>query len=328
MNRNYLLPCIAALVLALAGVFLYLHSGDLAVLDPKGPVASEERWIIVVTVLLCSIVVIPVFILLFYFAWKYRETNPKAVYHHQPDWDHLNGAAEFVWWLVPSVIIFFLSIVAWQGSHALDPFKPLLGSGPPITVEVVALDWKWLFIYPQYGIASVNMLEFPVESPVHFEITADAPMNSFWIPSLGGQIMAMPGMDTQLNLEATSLGSFRGLSGNLSGEGFAGMTFTAQSVSQSDFDNWVQVIKETSAPLTPSAYSALEAPSSYSPVAYYSPVDSGLYTGVMMKFMMPAQAMEGALNGVPDTGQSTSTPAAPAMPGIDMGEMPRGTSTQ
>src|SRR5665213_829593 len=225
MNRNYLLSGLAAVIVAGFALALYLHGRDIPILDPKGPVALGERSVIYLTLALCAIVVIPVFVMLFTFAWKYRADNPKARVYHEPDWDHYNTAAEIIWWLVPGVIVVILSVVAWQSSHALDPYKPLIGSGAPITVEVVALDWKWLFIYPEEGIATVNMLEIPENSPIHFEITADAPMNSFWIPSLGGQIMAMPGMTTQLNLLASSIGTFNGVSANISGAGFAGMAF-------------------------------------------------------------------------------------------------------
>ena len=305
MNRNYIV--ISALVLLAAGAWIAWHLQGLSipVLEPQGPVAAGELHVIYISFALCAIVVVPVFLMLFGFAWKYRADNPKARKTHEPNWDHDNPVAEFIWWLVPAAIIAVLGVVMWQSSHALDPYVPLQGSGAPITVEVVALDWKWLFIYPEAGIASVNLLEFPEGSPVHFEITADAPMNSFWIPALGGQIMAMPGMTTQLNLMATSRGDFNGFSGNISGAGFAGMTFTARAVSQGDFDAWVQSIKQTSNPLSVSVYDALAAPSEYNPVASYSPVDPSLYTDIIMKFMTPASALQGTQNPVP---MSTTTP--------------------
>ena len=256
-------------------------------LEPAGPVAAGERWVIIVTLLLCAIIVVPVFFLLFYFAWRYSATNPHAAKHHLPEWDHFNGASEFFWWIVPAVIVFVLGIVAWQSSHALDPYKPLAGSGTPLEVQVVALDWKWLFIYPQQNIATVNMLEVPVGSSVHFSLTADAPMNSLWIPALGGQIMVMPGMNTQLSLLASNPGTFVGLSGNLSGNGFAGMTFSVHAVSQNDFDAWVASVKAQQNPLTMPVYTALSKDSLNNPPATYSLVEQNLYTTIINKFMAP-----------------------------------------
>ena len=216
MNWRYLLPYAAILALAAATAW-YLHGASLPVLDPKGPVGAAELRVMIITVLLCAIVVVPVFILLFYFAWKYRAGNTATHVDHSPDWDHDNWVAETIWWLVPAAIIAFLAVLAWQSSYALDPYKPLASAAPPLTVQVVALDWKWLFIYPEQGIASVNLVEFPADVPVRFELTADAPMNSFWVPSLGGQIMVMPGMQTQLNLMASRVGDYQGASANISG---------------------------------------------------------------------------------------------------------------
>ncbi len=237
MIRNLILPAIAGLIIVGLVVFAYLHGADLRVLNPQSPVGLEERWVIGMTVALAAIVVAPLFIALFVFAWKYRASNSNDAGPHQPNWDHDSWLAEFVWWLVPAVIVVGLCVIAWQTTHQLDPFKELQGNGPSMTIDVVALDWKWLFIYPEQGIATVNMVEFPQNVPVHFYITSDAPMNSFWIPSLGGQIMAMPGMTTQMNLLANSQGDFNGFSSNISGDGFAGMAFTAKSVSDEDFQS-------------------------------------------------------------------------------------------
>lgn len=286
MKREYILLGIVLLALGIAVV--YFRGVNIAVLQPAGPVAAGELRVIIVTLLLCSIIVIPVFVLLFFFAWKYRASAPGVHVHHRPDWDHDNKEAEFFWWLVPTVIIAVLSVVAWKSSHALDPSVQLHGEGEPMTIQVVALDWKWLFIYPQQNIASVNIVEFPENTPIRFELTADAPMNSFWIPRLGGQIMVMPGMTTQLSLLASEIGMFDGFSANISGRGFSGMAFTVKSLSSGDFEQWVQSIRQASStPLTFSAYSALAVPSEYDPVAYFSPVDPNLYTSIIMKFMMP-----------------------------------------
>jgi cytochrome o ubiquinol oxidase subunit II len=288
MIRRLLLPGATLLAAGIAAVvYLHLHSADIPVLNPQGPVALGERSVMFVTLLLCSIVIVPVFVLLFYFAWKYRADHPKTHEHHRPDWDHTSTVAELIWWCVPAVIVAILSVVAWQSSHALDPYKPLVSNQPPLVVEVVALDWKWLFIYPSLGIATVNMVEFPLNRPVRFELTADAPMNSFWIPSLGGQIMVMPGMQTELNLMASNVGTFNGSSANISGKGFAGMSFSVKSVSNNDFQNWVQSVRQSSNPLTKDTYATLALPTEYAGVSEYSSVDDSLYTGVIMKFMTP-----------------------------------------
>jgi cytochrome o ubiquinol oxidase subunit 2 len=289
MKRHYIVLVVAFAVIVGWKAFFYLRTVGIPVLQPAGDIAAGELRVIIITLLLSGIVVIPVFVLLFYFAWKYRANSESAHEHHDPNWDHDSKAAELIWWLVPSVIIIALSVIMWQSSQGLDPYKQLTGSGEGLTVEVVALDWKWLFIYPQYGIASVNMLEFPENRSVHFLLTADAPMNSFWIPSLGGQIMVMPGMTTQLNLRANKLGNFNGFSGNISGKGFAGMSFTARSVSNNDFQNWVQSIQQSPSPLMQSEYDALAASSEYNSVAYYAPIDSNLFANITMKFMMPSK---------------------------------------
>lgn len=275
------------LVLIVAAIAMYflVRDASIPVLQPMGPIAGAEMRVILVTLLLASIIVIPVFVLLFYFAWRYRVHAPDSAVHHHPTWDHDSPTAEFVWWLVPSAIIAVLAIITWQSSHALDPYVPLEGEGT-IEVQVVALDWKWLFIYPELGLASVNELVIPVGVPVHFVLTADAPMNSFWIPSLGGQIMVMPGMQTQLNLAADRPGTFDGSSGNLSGKGFSRMTFKTRALPQDQYDLWVsQVRDESGTALDARSYASLAQPSESNPVVYYDPVDSGLYTAIQKKYM-------------------------------------------
>jgi len=278
------------------------------VLHPQGPVALAELHVIGITLLLSSIIVVPLFIMLAVFAWKYRIGNTKSAREHHPRWDHMNPLFEFAWWLVPAIIIVMLSVVAWVSSHQLDPYVPLVGTEAPITIQVVALDWKWLFIYPEQGIATVNMVEFPAGAPVHFEITSDAPMNSFWIPALAGQIMAMPGMQTQLNVLASNPGEFRGVSANLSGAGFAGMNFEAKAVSEDDFSAWIASVKASSPTLTRDSYQTLAVTSSNNPITYYSMVDSSLYTSIINSYMTPQDA-------------STSTD------GMNMNDMPMGTMT-
>lgn len=288
MSRNIFLTLVAAALILALTALAFLHGTDLALLNPSGIIGVHEKSVLILTVLLSGLIVVPVFLMLFSFAWKYRADDPKSVERHAPEWDHDSWwTDELVWWVVPAVIVFVLSILAWQSSHTLDPYQPLVSDQAPITVQVVALDWKWLFIYPAQGIATVNMLEFPANTPIQFEITADAPMNSFWIPKLGGQIMAMQGMSNHLNLMANEVGTYTGESANISGKGFSGMTFTAKSVSKDEFDAWVAA-QQQAQPLTPDAYAALAKPSEYVPPAYYSLPNASLYTGIIMKYMMPA----------------------------------------
>jgi cytochrome o ubiquinol oxidase subunit 2 len=291
MRGKYKIIGVALLALGfalLAG--WYLRHTSIPVLEPRGPIAQKERQLIIITLLLSLIVVVPVFSLLGIFAWKYREGNTKAKY--SPDLDH-SRVAETIWWLVPSALILVIAVIAWNSSHQLDPFKSLSSATQPITIQVVALDWKWLFIYPQQNIATVNLVQFPRQTPVNFEITADAPMNSFWIPQLGGQIYAMPGMSTQLHLMANTDGSFHGSSANISGQGFAGMAFTAKASSMADFKQWVKSVKHSPTRLSQDAYNKLAAPSVSNPVAYYASSAAGLYDNVIIKYMGPMANMQG-----------------------------------
>lgn len=280
---------IAILVLLSLGILigscLALSSLDIAVLNPKGWIAMKERNLFITASLLMLIVVVPVLILTLFFAWKYRSSNAKATY--TPDWEH-SHLAESLWWGIPLVIIIVLAVITWRSSHELDPYKPIATGKKPIEIQVVALQWKWLFIYPEQGIATVNFVQFPEQTPIHFEITADAPMNSFWIPQLGGQIYAMSAMRTHLHLIANEIGTFKGVSANFSGKGFAGMTFTAQASSQKGFDQWVKSVKKFSQRLTFDAYQSLAKPSEDNPVTSYILVQKDLFDRILMKYEAPS----------------------------------------
>jgi cytochrome o ubiquinol oxidase subunit 2 len=259
-----------------------LHGAHFSVLSPKGTIADKQRNLIIFTSLLSLIVVIPVFIMLFGFAWKYREGNKKADY--KPDWDH-NRVAETIWWVLPCVIIAVLSVITWQTSHSLDPYKALDSSVKPLKVQVVALQWKWLFIYPDQQVASVNTLHIPKNTPIDFEITADAPMNSFWIPSLGGQVYAMSGMSTQLHLQADTIGSYDGSSANISGKGFAGMKFKAEVTSQDDFTTWWQDARASQNLMNESEYAKLVTPTENVKPATFALMQPSLYDTIVAKYM-------------------------------------------
>ncbi len=290
MNKKYRFVTAALFSLGiLSFIGGYLRHYTVAVLDPKGPVGRQEYHLIILTLLLSLIVVIPVFTLLFWFTWKYREGN-RAKYSPELDGSRL---AETIWWLIPSALILVMSVIIWNSSHQLDPNKPLTSNIKPMNIQVIALDWKWLFIYPEQRIATVNFVQFPTNTPVNFEITADAPMNSFWIPQLGGQIYAMPGMSTQLHLLANQPGRFRGSSANISGHGFAGMHFIAESSSRADFTQWVQTVKHSSNQLNSDTYDHLAQASTDNPVTYYNSGPSGLYNSVITRYNGPPGSMPG-----------------------------------
>lgn len=291
------LPLLLLLFVIVASLLLlggYVYRSNIPVLQPKGWVGVQERDLLVLSTLLMLIVVIPVFIMAIYFMRKYRRGERQAEY--SPDWDN-SYTAEAIWWGIPFVIIFILSILTYTSSHTLDPYRPLDRdqndqiASQPLTIQVVALPWKWLFIYPEQKIATVNYLQIPKERTILFEITADAPMNSFWIPQLGGQIFAMPGMKTKLHLVAHEVGKYEGASANLSGLGFAGMAFSVESVPEEEFSVWVQTIKNTQKRLDLKNYIELAKPSQNEAVTYYTlfdnEIEGGLFNWIFMKFMMP-----------------------------------------
>lgn len=252
------------------------------VLEPVGLIALQERGLLIHATLLMLIVIIPVFLLTFLIAWRYRAGNKKATY--TPDWEH-SKLEELIWWAIPLEIILVLGALTWGSTHELDPYKSISkASGETLQVQVVALDWKWLFMYPELGIASVNELVIPTGREVKFSVTADAPMNSFWIPKLGGQIYAMTGMATTLHLLATETGEFEGRSANYSGEGFTKMKFTTRAITPEEFANWVTDTKSSGGVLHTEAYRALAKPSLASTTTYAF-VDAGLFEGIVGQFM-------------------------------------------
>jgi cytochrome o ubiquinol oxidase subunit 2 len=267
---------------------LFLFSDSVAVLNPKGMIGQKQNRLLLLSTLVMLFVVIPTFVMTFFIVWKYRASNKDAKY--SPDWHH-NTLAEAIWWGFPLVIILILSVLTWNSCHELDPFRPIESDKKPVKIQVVALQWKWLFIYPEQGIASVNFMQIPEKTPIAFEISADAPMNSFWIPELGGQVYAMAGMRSKLALIADGIGTYRGSSANISGKGFSGMSFAVKSSSQGDFDQWVSSAS-SSAPLTRDMYKQLVEPSSYNAAMSYSLTESALFDWIVMKYMMPMKGKE------------------------------------
>ena len=285
MNKKFKIAIVGIVILAaFVALFVWLSGQPMPVLQPKGMIGVKQRDLMVISTLLMFIVVIPVFILTLAFAWKYRESNKSAKY--TPDWGH-SYVAEFLWWGIPLVIIVALSIITWKSTHELNPFNPIDTGKKALNVQVVALNWKWLFIYPEHGIASVNLLEFPEKTPVSFEITSDAPMNSFWIPQLGGQIYAMPAMRSKLHLIADEKGTFRGCSANLSGKGFSGMNFEVIAGSEKDFYDWIGSIKASAPLLNSESYEKLKEPSSYDKPIFYRLDQGDLFDQIIMKYSMP-----------------------------------------
>lgn len=261
---------------------ILLSGKNFQILNPQGVIALQERNLILLTVALMLFGAIPLFILAIYVGRKYRASNASATY--TPDWDHNNKLQIFFWGFL-FLIVSALSVVTWTSAHTLDPHNTIAANAKPMTIQVVALRWKWLFIYPEQGIATVNYVVFPEKTPVRFEITSsDAPMNSFWIPQLGGQIYAMSGMVTQTHLIADRTGQYRGSTAEISGEGFAGMTFSAKSVTQSDFTSWVASIKHSPQTLTHETFQTLSKPSENNPPAFYSSTESNLFTTIVLQY--------------------------------------------
>ncbi|SEI68016.1 ubiquinol oxidase subunit II [Paraburkholderia diazotrophica] len=267
-------------LVSIAPAFL-LTGCNLEVLMPKGPIGAAEKSLIATSTWTMLIVVIPVILLTLLFAWRYRASNKAAEY--RPDWAH-STAIEVAVWTIPALIILFLAVLTWKSTHELDPYKPLESNVKPINVEVVALDWKWLFIYPDLGIASVNQLAIPVGTPVNFRITSDTVMNSFFIPQLGGQIYAMAGMQTRLHLLANEVGDYAGASANFSGKGFSDMKFRTLAETPEDFNAWVAKVRASTDQLNMDRYYKVAQPEEKAPVSYFSSVDPKLFNNIVARY--------------------------------------------
>jgi cytochrome o ubiquinol oxidase subunit 2 len=251
------------------------------VLDPHGPIAAAERNLLFDAFGVMLIVVIPVFVMALGFAWRYRASNTQARY--APDWSY-SRAVEAVIWLVPAAIVVVLGVLVWSATHRLDPYRPIDATVRPLEVEVVALDWKWLFIYPAQRIAVVNELVIPSGRPVSLKITSDTVMNAFSIPALAGQIYAMAGMQTELNLIADAPGRFVGRNTQYSGRGFSEQQFEAIATSQADFDAWLAKARQSSATLDAEAYRKLARPGVANRVTFYSAVEADLFDTILARY--------------------------------------------
>jgi len=263
----------------------------MVLLHPAGAVAEQQGHLIVVATLLMLIVILPVMALTVVFAWRYRKSNTRATY--TPDWDH-STQLELVIWAVPLLIIIALGAVTWISTHTLDPYRPLRTAAKPITVEVVALDWKWLFIYPEQGIAAVNQLVIPAGTPVEFRLTSATVMNSFFVPQLGSQIYTMGGMTTHLNLLAEKPGEYPGFSANFSGDGFSEMRFVVKSVSAADFNRWLEQARASGSALDDAGYAELAKPSRAVPPTTYRSVEPKLFERIIDQTLAGPQRVGGA----------------------------------
>lgn len=274
--------------LLLTGVALpLLLSGcNMIVLDPAGEVARQQGNLVVLSTLLMLVIIVPVMALTILFAWRYRAANKQARY--EPDWDH-STQLELVIWSAPLLIIICLGALTWVSTHVLDPYRAMDRTGPdkfipqgarPLEVQVVALDWKWLFIYPEQGIATVNELALPVDRQVRFRISSSSVMNSFYVPALAGQIYAMPGMETKLHAVLNKPGNYEGFSANYSGAGFSHMRFRVAGLDEAGFNAWVSKTKGAGGDLDRKAYLTLEKPSEKEPVRLYAKVDPTLFDAI------------------------------------------------
>lgn len=271
--------------MALAPVGLILAGCSGGVLDPVGPVGQGDAEILINATIIMLAIVIPTILLAFWMAWRYRASNTKAEY--LPNWSY-SGRIEAVVWSIPILTIMFIGGVIWIGSYKLDPFKPLPGKTPPLEVQVVSLDWKWLFIYPQQGVATVNQLVVPAGTPVHFSITSASVFNVFFVPRLGSMIYAMPGMVSQLNLQADRPAVLFGESAHFSGDGFSDMQFQVKSVPADQFAAWVQSAKGGGPALDRAAYGELSKQSQNVPPAVYSAIDPQIFQAVATQKIPPA----------------------------------------
>lgn len=308
--------------LVAAGALALLLGGcNMVVMNPSGDVALQQRDLVIFSTALMLLIVLPVIGLVGLFAWKYRASNETTDY--DPDWDH-SSQLELLIWAAPLLIVICLGAVTWTGTHLLDPYrpiariaagKPLVANVKPLEVEVIALDWKWMFVYPEYGFATVNELAAPVDRPIHFRITSSSVMNAFYIPTLAGMIYAMPSMETQLNAVINKPGDYAGFSSNYSGAGFSDMRFRFHGLSDADFNAWVARNKAAGGNLTRAAYLKLEKPSEKVPVMRFASVDPTIYNAVVNQCIRPGTTCmsdmmkkdtqdSAAMEGMPNSGNA------------------------
>jgi cytochrome o ubiquinol oxidase subunit 2 len=278
-----------------AAVILSLPlSGCEGVLAPHGPVAAAERLILFDSLTIMLAIVAPVIVATFAFAWWFRASNRRAAYW--PDWA-FSGRLELIVWAIPALVITFLGGIAWFGSHTLDPYLPLDEHAKPFEVEVVSLDWRWLFIYPDVGVATLNQLVMPVGSPVHFRLTSNGVMNGFFVPELGSQIYTMAGMTSQVSLQADEAGTYSGFSTNFSGDGFSDMHFEVRALPADDFAQWLASAKGSGDRLDAASYAELAKQSEDKRPKSFGSIDQSLFAAIVDETAPPAQGPEALPGG-------------------------------
>jgi cytochrome o ubiquinol oxidase subunit 2 len=290
-KRRSLAPRIASVL-----TLLHLLAGcSGGILEPQGPIGAANIKIIYNALAIMLAIVLPTIAATLAFAWWFREANPRAQY--RPDWAY-SGRLELLVWGIPLLVIMFLGGVIWIGSHNLDPYKPIESQSKPTEVQVVSLDWKWLFIYPNQGIASVNELVVPAGVPIHFSLTSATVMNSFFVPQLGSMIATMNGMVTQLYLQADRPGDYRGLSAQFSGDGFSGMHFTVHAVPDDEFAQWLDRARNAPSALDRDGYAALLQESQNVRPFTYRAVEPGLFQAIVTQQIPPGPGPSGESNSV------------------------------
>ncbi len=273
---------VTVLSLALTVWALFAGSSNYAVLNPKGPIAEGQRDVIIISTILTAIVIVPTTILTFVIVWRYRD-KPGRKAKYDPDFNHSN-VLESIWWGIPIVVIAVLGIVTVRYTYALEPSVAIKSDKQPVVIQAVSMDWKWAFFYPEEGIASVNTLTIPADRPIRFELTSDAPMNSFWIPQLGGQIYTMSGMAMNLYLQADHTGTYYGSGANFSGEHFGAMNFDVNAVTESDYEAWVNKVKTESQPMTMDTYQSLAIPGT-ADKQYFSAFPENLFQQLVTQYL-------------------------------------------
>jgi cytochrome o ubiquinol oxidase subunit II len=266
----------------LAFIAFLISDKNVAIFNPKGLIAYEQFRLLVFVLILLLAAALPVMFLLYFTAWKYRESNTKAVRDPYP---FQSKFLAWVIWLVPIAFLLILTPIMWSTTHKFEPKKTLVADAKPLTVQVIAMRWKWVFLYPEQKIATVNFVQIPKDTPVTFELTADeAPMSSFWIPNLGGQLYSMTSHVNRLNLMGETVGDYRGSSAEINGAGFSGMKFIARVSTAEDFENWVQEVKQSQQSLDKGGYRALLKPSENNPVALYANYNDSIFDSIVKKY--------------------------------------------
>lgn len=281
---------------------LLLGGCNLVLLNPPGDVARQQSDIMIVTTIITLLIIVPVMIAIGVIAWRYRASNKQAKF--DATWDH-SPQLELLVWAGPLLIIIAVGAISWIGTHMVDPYRPLERIAPgkpvpadvkPLEVDVVSLQWKWLFLYPEYGIATVNELAAPVDRPIHFKLTSDTMMDSFFVPALAGQVYTMPGMQTQLHAVINKAGEYKGFSANFSGSGFTDMRFMFHALDAQAFDQWIAKAKAAGGDLNLASYDQLRQPSRAVPVQTYAAFDADLYRRILELCVEPGQA---CMHGMP-----------------------------